>query len=710
MEPTPASRDPGGGHLIKPWPASIRQAIVVTAIALSLACGSRPIEKASGRVRSDAPAESDRIVALVTIDTWRWDAFSYLGESKASTPNLDRLAREGVTFVNAYAHAVVTLPSHASVLTGLYPHSHGIRDNAGFRLDERFDTLATHFKRAGYRTAAFVSAFPLDSRYGLHRDFDVYDDGYEAYAAGDGGMPQRPGVETVKRALAWLDRQGDEKVFIWLHLYEPHFPYEPPEPYRTQYSDAPYYGEVAYADALLAPFIERLRRADRATAAITSDHGEGLGDHGELTHGVFAYNATLKVPLIVWSPHRLRPGEDAALARHIDILPTLLALNGFAGEPVDGLSLLSRERPQTSYFEALSPYLNRGWAPLRGCVDGEKKAIELPILELYDLALDPGESKNLAERDASLARAFLLCAPNEVDIGWNRADLTEEERVKLEALGYVASSTPAEGSAQLKDPKLLIEYDRRFQSALAAFQSGRRRQGLAALESLTRDQPQMTVAFLYLSDFYEKTNQIDKAVQTLRRSRVNGSKGELTARKLALFLVQTGSAEEALTLMEPFAESKDPETHSALGKIYSGLGQAAKAEAAFLRSLALDPNHSQTRADFGAFYLYQKNNPQAERLFRQSLEQNPRNANAWNGLGVVLARKGDADGAAQAWERAIEHDASLSFCYYNLAVYYERKGQTQLALARLKTYAGLVSGAQRQEALRKISQLERKQE
>jgi len=675
---------------------------------LCMGCGGAPsAETAAGFLRPDGPEQPDDLVALITIDTWRVDAFGLAENAKARTPNLATLAREGVVFDNAYAHAVVTLPSHASILTGLYPHRHGIRDNAGFRLDPAHETLAVHFKRAGYQTAAFVSAFPLDSRYGLDQGFEVYDDGYEAYR-NEAGMPQRPGEETIARALAWLEAAPPGPKFLWLHLYEPHFPYEPPEPYRSEYADAPYYGEAAYVDALLAPLIERARQAESATVAVTSDHGEGLGEHGELTHGVFAYDATLKTPLFIWSPNRLKPGAVQHLTRHVDLAPTLLALANLAvPDGLDGQPLFAGDyREEASYFEALSPYLNRGWAPLRGCLDSGKKSIELPILELYDLAADPGERHNLAEDDPALARAFLLCVPEERNIGWNRADLTSEERAKLEALGYVASSSDSGARAQLKDPKLLIEYDRRFQNALSAFHRGAREQAIAELERLSREQPDMTVAYLYLSDFYESARRPGLAIQTLRRARDNGARDELTTRKLALLLTQTGQIKDALALVEPFADSADPETQAAFGKMYAGLGRFEQAQAAFERALALDATNAQAYADFGTLYLYAKRRDRAEALFRQALEQNPCNASAWNGLGVARAEAEDVDGAIEAWERAIECDPELAFCYYNLALFYEKKGRLDLALERLKTYAGLVTGEQREKALRKIRQLE----
>src|SRR6476659_9113404 len=242
-------------------------------------------------------------VILITIDTLRADALGFAGNTRVKTPFIDSLAARGIVFNNAHAHNVVTLPSHTNILTGLYPYQHGIRDNAGFHLDPKHPTLGAMMKGIGYATGAFVSAFPLDSRFGLNAGFDVYDDKYrEASDPLDFVVQERPAAETLAAARRWYESTEGRK-FLWVHLYDPHAPYAPPPPFREQYRDKPYLGEVAYADEELGRFLTPILESHPNTLVIlTGDHGEALGDHGEQTHGLFAYEATLKIPLIVVDP------------------------------------------------------------------------------------------------------------------------------------------------------------------------------------------------------------------------------------------------------------------------------------------------------------------------------------------------------------------------------------------------------------------------
>src|SRR5688500_12626705 len=279
-------------------------------------------------VRESAPAPTSAgDIILVTIDTWRADSAGFAGHPRVKTPFLDSLASRGVVFTNAHAHNVVTLPSHANMLTGLNPYEHGVRENAGYVLDEKVQTLAERLAAAGYATGAFVAAFPLDKRYGLGQGFELYDDNYgKGRASLDFTVQERPAAAVLQSAAKWWGSVAGRKRFLWVHLYEPHAPYVPPEPFASEYRDAPYLGEVAATDdalgRILGPLLE-----DATTVIVTADHGEALGDHGELTHGLFAYESTLKVPLLVVAP-RIAPHRDDTWARHIDIAPSILERAG----------------------------------------------------------------------------------------------------------------------------------------------------------------------------------------------------------------------------------------------------------------------------------------------------------------------------------------------------------------------------------------------
>src|SRR5262245_36003325 len=276
-------------------------------------------------------------VLLITIDTLRADYVGAYGSTRGATPTLDRVAREGLRFETVYAHVPLTLPSHTTIMTGVYPFTSGVRDNGSFRFDGARPTLASVLKRAGYDTAAFVGAFPVDARFGLNAGFDVYDDNYGSRpAGGELSVLERPAEGVLGPAHAWIaarrptnpgsatnpESRVPNPWLLWVHLYDPHDPYEPPEPYRSRYAAEPYAGEIAYADAALGAFLDRLRSSgalDRTLVVITADHGESLGEHGERTHGLFAYNATLRVPLLIWAPPAVRPGVVSSPVRLVDV-------------------------------------------------------------------------------------------------------------------------------------------------------------------------------------------------------------------------------------------------------------------------------------------------------------------------------------------------------------------------------------------------------
>jgi arylsulfatase A-like enzyme len=299
-------------------------------------------------------------VLLITIDTLRADALGSYGGQSGATPWLDRLAGGGLRFDRAHAQNVVTLPSHANILSGRYPFVHGVRDNAGFRFPQTQDTLATILKARGYRTGAFVSAFPLDARFGLARGFDEYDDRLSSAARPAFLEQERAGSETVGRARAWLDRDNGQPWLCWVHLYEPHFPYAPPEPFASRFRNQPYEGEVAAADDAVGSLVGSILDGgvnSRTLVVVTADHGESLGEHGEATHGILAYEATLRVPLIFYFPGMLSPSVRDEEAQHVDILPTILDLLGAPiPQSLDGRSLAhpsSKDADRPAYFEAL---------------------------------------------------------------------------------------------------------------------------------------------------------------------------------------------------------------------------------------------------------------------------------------------------------------------------------------------------------------------
>ena len=488
-------------------------------------------------------------VLLVTIDTLRADALSAYG-GPASTPALDRLAAEGVRFDFAHAHAVLTLPSHASILTGEYPVRHGVRENSGYRLPRDARTIATVLKRTGYATAAFVAAFPLHSRFGLNAGFDVYDERFgDGFGPVDLSMPERPASAVVPLARDWIAGRGagaavsgqaTQPWFVWVHVFDPHAPYRPSPPFDEEYAGKPYYGEVAATDAALAPLLEDVRNSVRPTLVIvTSDHGEGLGDHGEEAHGIFAYESTLRVPLIMANlggnaaaSAPGRPGEVSQVAaRHVDILPTILSAVGqTVPSDLPGRTLLPRRErkagaaPRTTYFEAMSGMLNHGWAPLAGVLVDRDKFIDLPLAERYDLATDPGEGTNLfghsPERDRTLAAALGAFGPA---LPGERATEDPDTAARLRALGYVSGGARVKVQyTEADDPKRLIDLDGAVHKALEAFGAGRLEEAAELYRQVIERRPDMEIAYRHLAFIDYQRGDIARAIEVLRRAVATG--------------------------------------------------------------------------------------------------------------------------------------------------------------------------------------------
>jgi len=673
---------------------------------LSLACVSAE--------DPDTESPNGRDVLIVTIDTWRHDAAGFAQSGKVVTPALDRLAGVGRVFDFAHAHAVVTLPSHASILTGRFPYEHGIRDNAGYRLDTSIPTVASILHARGWATAAFVSAFPLDRRYGLAHGFDRYDDEYDGFAPQSFTPPERPGDETVRRALAWWDAHRGKPRLMWVHLFTPHYPYDPGPPWDADYAAAPYYGDVARSDAELTPLIERVLDGPDADTVVvlTSDHGEALGEHGEQTHGMFAYEATLKVPLVLYAKGAVKPSRDDRSARHVDILPTVLELTGVASpEVLEGLPGRSLVGPwkddPPSYFEALSPWVNRGWAPLHGTIAAGHKAIRLPLAELYDLRTDPGEIHNLVEDKSLDFRRFLVGVPDPAVSAGDRDTLDAETIKRLGSLGYVTAnaSRPTEYGPQL-DPKNLILYDELLARALSSFRDGNSGAAIALLRRIIEEQPLMGLSYSHLAFFYSDLGRPDEAIRVLEEAMRNGASNESIRRKLALALLRVDRLDDAHRALLADTDSTDPETQSALGRVASRQGRYDDAMARFQRALQLDPSFPTASMDSGILLMERGHYDEARPLLEHALDQDPYLAEAWNALGVIESSRNRPQAAIGAWRKAVDVDPRMVDALYNLGLMLGRTGDREGAIEALKRYAPLVQGELRREADAMLRELE----
>jgi arylsulfatase A-like enzyme/Tfp pilus assembly protein PilF len=605
---------------------------------------------------------------LITIDTLRADALGAYGRRTAQTPWIDRLAAGGVRFVNARAHNVVTLPSHANILSGQYPFAHGVRDNAGFRFPSEPATLATVLKARGYRTAAFVSAFPLDSRFGLDRGFDVYDDGFGGEAQKAFLVQERVGAETVARATRWLDAQGSAPLLCWVHLYDPHFPYAPPEPFASQFRERPYDGEVAATDAALRPLLEPLLTvADPDTLIVfTSDHGESLGEHGETTHGIFAYEASLRVPLVFYNPRQWSSSVVTQPVGHIDLLPTILEVLGIPLPPgIDGRSLVpvvagSRLPPRVEYFEAMSGSLNRGWAPLRGLVAAGFKYVDLPIPELYDVERDPGETRNLARDNVQRVEELRLELERmRVPAGTPRAE-NQETRERLRSLGYVtgASAPRKQAYTESDDPKQLIGLDRLLEEVVGRYLDGDTAGALGRCRELVRQRPGMAVSWLYLAHLERETGNIGAAVAALEKAASIDPGHAETLGLLGAYLTEAGRPQAAVERLAASATGTSPDVgvlvSYALALARSG--DKDKARDALSRAQAIDPSDAMLLVHRGTVELMGNDRTRAREQFAAAIERSPDLARAHTSLGVLLAEDGNTTEALGHWDRAVAAD------------------------------------------------------
>ncbi len=661
------------------------------------------------------PAPLD--VLLVTIDTLRADAPGFGGRRPSPTPLLDRLAAGGRVFANAHAHNVVTLPSHTNILTGLYPYQHGVRDNQGFRLPAGVPTLATVLRAAGYATGAFVGAYPLDSQFGLNRGFDVYDDHYPK-----GGNPdqflfaERKGDKVVAPALAWWRQQRGRRRFLWVHLFDPHAPYEPAEPYASRFPGNPYIGEVAAADAYLAPLLTPFLEGAEAPALIvvTGDHGESLGEHGEETHGLFAYEPTLHVPLLLWGAG-VRPGRDERPARHVDIFPTVMAAAGLTGARAPaappglarpGRSLLAPATPprtagaagparpadETSYFEALSSTFNRGWAPLRGVLRQGHKAIDLPLPELYDLPHDPGEAHNLEASDRRTARALRSRLPRESALApaAPRRQPTAEESANLRSLGYAGGAAPVRRAyVPDDDPKRLIGLDRQIHAVIDLYQRGRPAEAAALAKQLVAARPAMPIGHSLLAQALLQSGSKQEALAAMRDAARRGAASDDLLCQLGLTLSELGRAEEGVEVLRPLAARGAPQFLDALAQALSDAGRQAEAAAVLEKALAVEPDDAAAYEEQGMVELRRERWAAARASCERALKLNDRLPRAWNELGVALHRLGQPAAALDAWQHAVDIDGKLLDALWNLGLNAAGQGRPQQARRALARFLEL---------------------
>jgi arylsulfatase A-like enzyme/tetratricopeptide (TPR) repeat protein len=636
-------------------------------------------------------------VLLITIDTLRADRLGAYGYAAAKTPHLDRLAEKGVLFLCAFTHCPVTLPSHATLLTGRLPYQHGVRSNSLYRLSDSETTLAETLKSAGYATAAFVSAAALDRRFGLDQGFDVYDD--EMAPLGSGQLiAERDASSVTAKALGWLAEAGPRPFFLWVHYFDPHHPYAPPEPFRSDFSDAAYDGEIAYCDRHIGRLLETLETSNRlrnTVILVTADHGESLGEHGEETHGIFLYDATLRVPLIMSGPgvpHGIK--DNRGPVGLVDLFPTTLSLLNLEGPPLPGRDLLAPAAGSPLlYAESYLPRDFYNWSELRALRSLEHKFIDAPRREFYDLRADPGETQNLAETRPRTVVQLASRLDRFVAEPTGRAPFEPDPGLlsQVQRLGYVGGSLPRElterADAGRPDPKDRIGIVGAMDEAIGLFNRPDFAGAEKKLVAILGQDPDNFLAAHYLADSLFELER-DEAVDAYRRAIEKGKDAAYYRYRLGLALERRGRFREA-AIEWGRAVSMNPEAAAEMltraesllerDEVDGVLAYLEKLKELGSRGAALELLHAEAWRRKGdeerALAAYELALPQ--------LDRGAERLKVLKTVGALRGGQGALEEAERSFEEAVLIDPTDFEARANLALTRVRRGQEEAALDAL---------------------------
>ncbi len=658
---------------------------------------------------------------LVTLDTVRADHLGCYGDPQAETPNLDRLARRGLRFEQAIATVPLTLPSHASILSGTLPPQHGLHGNGAGAIAPRVATLATRLRSFPYQSGAFVGSFVLDHRYGLARGFDHYDDEIDRPAKSPLGLEaERPGRVVVDRALAWLETAAAKRgpFFAWVHLYDAHAPYQPPEPYASRHAGRPYDGEIAEVDHQVGRLLDWLaehRLEERTVVVVVADHGEALGEHGELTHGFFVYEPTLRVPLLMAAPGRLPAGgvvaEPISLA---DVAPTLAALLDVPfARLTEGKQLLAAlqagsELPATAIYAETEYPASFGWSPLHALRQGRAKLIQAPSPELYDLAQDPQESHNRYAPGAAIASELTASLARLRSNAVSAEPVAEDadSRARIAALGYLSSSGGANPDPTApptgKDPKDTISLFRRFEETVWAASAGRSAEAAAGLGELVAADPENPVFRAALARELRSQGRLGEAIAEYRRA-TDLAPGDADAwYNLGVALREAGDPRAALgAFLESVKRNVwNLEAVNALAVGLAAAGEPGMAAARLEQVVKIDPRDPQTWNNLGNCRRELGEYPEAIAAYQRAIELAPAFADPWNGLGALEVARDDPRAALPYLDRALSLNPEAHEVRLNRAIAFEMAGERSAAIASYEDFLRATAAASGYDAQR----------
>ncbi|HMA53559.1 MAG TPA: sulfatase-like hydrolase/transferase, partial [Acidobacteriota bacterium] len=616
-------------------------------------------------------------VIVITLDTTRADRLPCYGRPDLVTPTLDTFAARGVRFEKCFAQTPLTLPSHTTLMTGTLPLFHGIRDNGGFFVPQKLETMAELFKGRGYETSAFIAAYVLDSKWGLNQGFDTYFDKFDLskFKRISLGTVQRPANDVLDQALPWLEERKDKKFFAWLHLYDPHSPYEPPPPYDKLYADRPYLGEIAFADSQIArlwSWLESNGLLEKTFIVFAGDHGESLGEHEEQSHGFFVYQAAIHVPLIIVTPFpKLQGVVSPEVTTLADVLPTVCDMTGLpVPAAVQGKSLIptffGRHRKDTplAYSETYYPRFHYGWSDLKSVQDARYKLILAPVPELYDVVADPREQKNLVylekkvyERMNAEAEAFIgRGGRNAYEMDTSKID--EETRQKLAALGYVGSFTdPAKLKGKtLGNPREKIGVFNRLSEAREMGLDGKVDEAVKIIQEIIATDPDVTDAYFSIGNIYFQAQKYREAVSYFKQVLGRKPDDSFAAINIALSYEAMGKFDEGETFLLDYIKKgfSDPQLYFMLGNMNYIQKRYDQAVPYFEKCLAANAESAASHSLLGAIDLVKDDLSGAEEHFRQAAEISPRLASLHFFKAELAEKRGRNDDAEAEYLKELE--------------------------------------------------------
>ena len=674
----------------------------------------RPPADPRGVVRSAWAAKGVQKpnVLLITLDTTRADHLGAYGYADVETPNIDALARRGVLFTQAMSPAPLTLPAHTSIMTGTYPTYHGVRVNGNTAVGQAQTTIAEKLSESGYATGAWVAAFVLDGRWGLNQGFDVYDDHFDLgkYKHLDLGAVQRPANEVMDAALQWLEAHKSGPFFAWVHLYDPHTPYEPPEPFRSKYQQRGlrglYDGEIAFTDQQVGRCLSWLKTngvENRTVVVVMGDHGEALGSHGEASHGYFVYDYALHVPFLLATPLAELSGirVDTQVSS-VDLLPTLLELldidvpgGGHGRSLLPAMLDPGRGSVAYAYGESMTPNLQFGWSSLHTLRSTRYKLIQAPRPELYDLSADPGEATNVIARHPAVAEDLirrldrLMAETSKEAPEPETADLDKETLERLAALGYVGGpvASRASGTSEpLADPKDKLHVFATVQKAGELIVEEQYQAAAEALEAALREEPKMPQPLLMLGSAYSELGRVKEARAQFDRVLKDDPQSVQALVGTANLLMREGKTDDVVTLCKRTLSLDDRNTqaHALLGEVYAGRNQPRQALPHFEKAVEAQPKLTQNRLNLAGALIEVEQYDKAEALLKQIVEEHPRFPLAQFHLGLLHEDRGRTRDARAAYEAELAAYPRHFKARFNLGKILFQLGDRQASLEQMR--------------------------